>query len=108
MNYLALPGIAKKNDKPHITRVLNIVSEVCKISPEQIKARSRKEGVVLARHLIIYICRKWHGRTTLELAKYFAFDHSTIVQNTKAISNWLETDESVKEKYHQIIEKLNF
>lgn len=107
LSYMALPGVPTKQRIPEIIKVINIVSDVCKITPERIKERSRKRDVVVARQFVIYICRKWHKRTTIELAKYFSLDHTTVMHSTSAMSNWLQTDESVQEKYNQIIEKLN-
>lgn len=75
-------------------KILIMVSYVTGVPISQIRSRSRKGDVPIARHLVNHFSRKHY--TLASITGLTGYDHSTILHSSKVIYNILET------KYPQI------
>ena len=105
MDYWIIPGL------PHnatYDSIVNAVSEVCGISVDGMKKKTRKREVVEAR----YLCYKLLNElTTLSLSgigdRMGGFDHATVKHGISTIENLIDTNKLVKKTYLNIKRKLD-
>ena len=69
--------------------ILQEVSERTGISVEEIKGRSRKREIVMARHAFCYIARKGGMFTFKQIGNYIGRDHSTAFNSIDFVTDQL-------------------
>lgn len=84
-----LTRLFKKSDQDtdQLTRqIIACVSNVFHLKPAELKSNSRKQSIVLARGIAIYLNRKLLGTSFLKIGSYFGNrDHSTIMHSFRKI-----------------------
>lgn len=65
-------------EKKLIKTICNIVEEYTDVSIEDIKSKNRREDIVDARFMIIYICYQKLGIATSVLCEYFAMTKQNV------------------------------
>ena len=108
--------IAKKqlnitNDENHkiidIDLISNAVSEYFKIPLGDVKGKTRKKEVALARHIAMYMSHKILRLTLEEIGFYFSNrDHSTVIHGIKKIEELVKNDSTISHKIYEIESKL--
>ena len=85
-----------------IDSISKAVSSYYKITLGDIKGKSRKKEVALARHISMYMCHKILKKTLEEIGEFFNNrDHSTVIHGIKKVQNLIKTDNKIS---HQIFE----
>jgi len=83
-----------KNVKRNISPedIIHIVSSYLKIPYQEIKARTQKKEISLARHISIFLCRDLLELSLLKLGEIFNRNHSTILYSIKKVKKMSELD----------------
>ena len=84
-----------------IEPLLDMFCSVNNISVQDIKGRSRKNGLPLFRHVFAYLIRKETGLKLETIGKYIGLDHSSVVYGIKKIESCLSIP-----KYHPDIKRM--
>lgn len=79
------------------SRIIRIVSDVCKAPVNKMLSRSEEHRLVRARWLAMYIIRKRHGMSFPKIGGIFGRDHSTVVYAVR------KAEECLEEAYYQIL-----
>lgn len=95
-------------DANKIQSIILAVSDYTGILPEQIVSNTRKENIVRARHIAMWICR-YYTRTSLQsiAACFNCKRHATVIHAAKATEDMFFTDKNLKPDLKAIIENLN-
>lgn len=86
-----------------VQQIQQIVSNVTKISLEDITAQTRKANIVQARHLSMHFSR-WNTQLPMKkIAKLHGKDnHATIIHADEVISYGIRKDAKLKAQYDEI------
>lgn len=94
-----------RNNKRNITVEL-IQSTVCdyyKVTPEELRSRTRRHEIVLARQVAMYFSREKTGDSLASIgASVGGKDHATVLHSCKTIKNQLEIDKRLREEISEI------
>lgn len=75
-------GVGKKSVNETVDAVLVDIGKIMNVFPEEIKGKSRKEPLVLIRHMAAYICYKNNiGSLKLIGRAFGGRDHATIINS---------------------------
>lgn len=87
--------------------ILDETASFLKISKEDIRSKSRKQEIVLARHLVMYLSKKHtdESYTTIGI-KLGNRSHSTVLHGCKTIEDQLRISPQVRDSVKSIEEKL--
>ena len=86
-----------------------IINEVCKnfsITKNDVLGKSRKQEIVIARNISIYLIRDLLNFSLINIGKKFKRDHTTIMNSINKISALLKKESKLKEKVEEIKIKL--
>ena len=73
--------------------IIQLVSKTCQIKPSEMKSNSRKQSVVKARGIAIYLCRTLLKTSFTKIGNNFGNrDHSTVMHAYNKIKTILETE----------------
>lgn len=88
--------------------IVELVCEMCGVTNEQLKHKTRERHVVEARHILSWILVKKMGMTLSEVGKTFlgGRDHTTVMNSIERFSNIYDTEEDFRERVGVLIEKL--
>ena len=106
-NALKLNTKREENRTFNLETILSIVSDVTKITVEQIKSPCRVRAISDARSLFIYIARKYTHCSTSEIGRYINRTHCTVIHNTGKVKTLLDVDYSIILKYNEIRDRLD-
>ena len=94
-------------ETPEIKDIATAVSKHLNIRLNDIKSPSRRQYVVRARGIAIYLCREFTESSFGDLGRYFGKrDHSTIMHAFKKIESALDKDGSIRLAINEITDKL--
>ena len=100
----ALKDVIYPNKKKEITPsyIIEVVAEHFGISPEDIASKKRTAELVQPRQVVMYLCRQLTEASLQNIAKAIGKkDHTTVLHGIKTITKEMETDEELKNRYHQ-------
>jgi chromosomal replication initiation ATPase DnaA len=87
--------------------ILSICSDVLNIPEAEIKGKSRKSKVVIARHIYCYIAYHKTETVSEKVGLVINRDHSTVIHALKKISGFLDVkDITVTSQYNKIIKEM--
>ena len=90
-----------------VDTISKAVASYYKITIGDIKGKSRKKEVALARHISMYMCHKILKKTLEEIGEYFNNrDHSTVIHGIKKIQNLTKQDSKISHQLYEIESKL--
>lgn len=85
-----LPDEQKRLSPDHI---IGSVAEYFKLTPSDITGKKRRQNIVFARHLSMYLCRELLGAQLGHIGACFSDrDHSSVLYSVNKISNMLKSD----------------
>ena len=95
----------KKEISPEI--ILDVVSDFCKISVDDILSPKRNAEIVIPRQIVMYLCRKLTSATYEDIGSLLGDrDHSTVKHGETSIKNAISTDKKIKELVDALVKKL--
>lgn len=90
-----------------VESIAKAVSGHFKLALGDIKGKTRKKEVALARHIAMYMSHKILKKTLEEIGEYFDNrDHSTVIHGIKKIQNLLKEDSKVSQMLYEIESRL--
>ena len=92
-------------ETPSIDQIIKTVCSVFELSPENLKSRSRKRNIVVARNTAFYLARKYTDLTLKEIGRLFNRRHSTVIKGITNIEKEMYKDTPVGRQLHRIIER---
>ena len=90
-----------------IDKVKELVSSYFNISEKDLTGNSRKQDLVYARNLAIYLSRTKYNVPLKKIGECFNRDHATVVHSVKKIEDDITMDEFIKQDVDNLIKKLN-
>ena len=96
----------KMQTNQYPTPLLNIVefcAEYFKITPQDMKMKTRKRKIVQPRHFSRYLSRKYLGGyySLAAIGSVTGCDHSMVLSSCKAVSTSIEAEKNIKGSYGQ-------
>ena len=90
-----------------INQVQEIVSRETKVELTAIRANSRKENIIVARHLSMYFCRWYTEQSLLKIAAaHGKGTHGTIINACSYVDSRKKTNTKFRETYEIILTKI--
>ena len=89
--------------------IQKIVADVFDVSEEQLRAKTRKQEVVIARQTAMYLTKEMTQLPLKTIGSHFGGrDHSTVIYACQIIGDLLSTDERFRERYDRIKKRIAF
>lgn len=95
--------LIQKNRQELLQKIVKVILNYYSIPVIDFAFKSRKQKVVLGRHLIFYFSLNYFDFTIYELADYFNFDRTSILHGNKAIKNYLFYDKEIKDQVSELM-----
>ncbi len=104
----ALLDQQRQTPTPDIKGIATAVSKHLNIRLNDMKSSGRRQYVVRARGIAIYLCRQFTSSSFGDIGRYFGKrDHSTIMHAFKRLDALQRQDASIRQALDEVIEKLN-
>jgi chromosomal replication initiator protein len=68
-----------------MTRIISVVGKYYSVTPADMKSKSRKKEIVVARQISIYLIRTMLDTSLMEIGKEFNRDHSTVISSINKV-----------------------
>jgi chromosomal replication initiator protein len=82
------------------------VSEYYGISIEDLKAKTRKKEIVVARQVSMYFCKEFTNHSLKSIGYHFGGrDHSTVIHAITTVNDIMETDSSFRNSVNELKKK---
>jgi chromosomal replication initiator protein len=102
-----LKGIIKRAERElTMDQIVEAVSDVYKISTEELRGKNRSKNLILPRQLSIYLIKEMLITPLVNIGYFFDRDHSAIIYSVKAIEAALKTDPILSERCDYLHKKL--
>ena len=89
--------------------IINVVAEVLKISPEDLKGSSRRREISHARHIAMYLMRQHTDLSLPRIGEEFGGkDHTTVMYSCDKIAKQLRKDRQLSQTISQLSDRINF
>lgn len=88
-------------DKSEI--IMQTVLDYSGVTLKEIMAKNRHRNIVVARHLIMFLMRRYTNVTLKEIGKRFKKDHTSVVHACANVKNLMDSDEVFRHSV-QVIE----
>lgn len=86
-----------------VEQIVRTVSDYFKVHPEELRGKSRKKNIAYARHLAIYLTRKYTHHALKAIGEHFGGrDHSTILHSCQ----WVQENQGVNRELAQYVQDL--
>lgn len=81
-------------------RTLQVASDVCGITVEDIATERRESKYVIARWLVSYYLHRKHGYSTSIVGKVVGRDHATVLYSIKQVDKVIQNPNCYRELYY--------
>ena len=99
---------ANSEKEVSVEYIINIVCDYCNIPVEQLSLNTRKQQVVQARQIAMYLSKKYSNASLAAIGKMCGNkDHATVHHARKTVSDRLETDKQFKIMLAEIERKIS-
>lgn len=85
------------NKEITVENIQKLVAEYFGIQVEDLRKKSRKREVVVARQLSMYFAKEFTSESLKNIGEYFDKDHSTVLYSHKAVRDMIDTDAGFKD-----------
>ena len=100
--------ISKENKSITPEKIIDIIAKYYKLSKAEIQGKSRRQEIVLARQISMWMIRNITNLTYKDIGKLFKDrDHSTVMASIDKIDYQLKINETVKDALKNIKIKLS-
>ncbi len=90
-----------------IDYIQKTVSEFFKVSIDQLKDKTRKKEIVMARQLAMYFSKEYTNLSLKSIGYHFGGrDHSTVIHAVQTVNDLYDTDNSFKKSVDELRKKL--
>jgi chromosomal replication initiator protein len=105
-NYIALPGLkpgVKFFGSKSVDAIISVVCKFLDVKLDQVKTKSRKRHLVVARQIAMYLIKKHTTTTFFECGQIFGGrDHTTAIHSVNTVKDLCFSDEIFKQRLLQI------
>ena len=91
---------------PTIEDIIAYIAQYYGISVTDIKGTRKTSNIAVPRQVAMYVCREITGEVYGTIGSHFGKDHSTVLYACRKIANDINTDESMKNTVHIIINNI--
>jgi chromosomal replication initiator protein len=96
-----------ENKEINLDTIIKIVSKEFNLKPSEIKTKSRKPAIVLAKRTGIYLARELTKNSTTKIAKFFGLkDHSAVSHAIKTFNKKIDTDGEFRDRIEELKNKV--
>lgn len=88
------------------TEAMRVVCIIYDVTPDVIVEKVRKQGIMDARHLFCYLCKKHLKMTYLSIGNILHRDHSTIIHSVQTFDDLIKYDRSINQSYTEALSLL--
>jgi chromosomal replication initiator protein len=89
--------------------IINVVAEVLKVTPEELKSTSRRREISHARHIAMYLMRQHTDLSLPRIGEEFGGkDHTTVMYSCDKIAKQLKQDTQISQMVSQLSDRINF
>ena len=108
INHRTKVAIYKKGNRPNgdLDRILRAVSEVTKITVDQIKSKDRTLNTKIARFYYCYFAKEMDSDTLVQIGKQIGRHHATVIHAHSKICDWMTYDKHVNRDIELIKEMI--
>jgi chromosomal replication initiator protein len=88
------------------TEAMRVVCIIYDVTPDDILEKVRRQGIMDARHLFCYLCKKHLRMTYLSIGQVLHRDHSTIIHSVQTYEDLITYDKSINQFYVEALSLL--
>jgi chromosomal replication initiator protein len=88
--------------QPTIERITQQVGELYQVSPKKIRGRDRQPGILLPRHVSMYLARELTKQSLAQIGEFFGRDHSTVRHACQKVTDSLANDPELAANIRQL------
>lgn len=89
-----------------VEKTFDIVCEKYKVGVQDITGKRKQANIVIARHVATYILRQITDLSSVEIARYFSQDHSTILSAIKNVERKIDDNPAFEEEVSGLIREI--
>ncbi len=93
---------AAESVKVTAKKILSIVSKRYGITQDEIKGKSRRQNIALARHVSCYFMRKYTDMSLPAIGSLLGRDHTTVINSIETVEKRIENDKLFSDELNQI------
>ncbi len=98
--------VPKKSIDSIVEKTFDKICEKYKVSIQDLTGKRRQANIVIARHVSIYIFDQLTDLSSVEIARYFSQDHSTILSAIKNVEKKIEVSPDFEEEITRLIREI--
>lgn len=83
-----------------------VTAEAFGFHADDLVSKSRKQPLVIARQVAMYLCRELTDDSLVQIGSAFNRDHSTVLHSVDKVKQLMASDRSVFEKVHDLSQRL--
>jgi chromosomal replication initiator protein DnaA len=89
-----------------IDKILSSVSAHYRLTVEDLKSRKRTSNIAFARHVSIYLIKKFTDRSLPAIGRVFSRDHTTIINSIETVEKKLASDPSFENEIQELMREI--
>ncbi len=90
-----------------IDYIQKTVGEYFQISVDQLKDKTRKKEIVIARQVAMYLCKEYTNHSLKSIGYHFGGrDHSTVIHAVQSVSDMMDIDRKFSESIDELKKKM--
>ena len=90
-----------------IDYIQKTVGEYFQISVDQLKDKTRKKEIVIARQVSMYLCKEYTNHSLKSIGYHFGGrDHSTVIHAVQSVSDMMDVDRKFSESIDELKKKM--
>jgi chromosomal replication initiator protein len=101
-----LGNYIRENARPDVHTIVRLVSDSFGMSSEQLKSKSKKQTIVLARNTAFYLTRKHTDLSLKDIGMHFNRRHSTVVKGISRVEQELNKESSVSRQILRVVQRV--
>jgi len=98
--------ISEKSVDQMVEKTFDRVCEKYKVSMQDLTSRRRQANIVIARHVATYILRQLSEMSSVEIARYFSQDHTSILSAIKNVEKKIEDNPVFEEEVTRLMREI--
>lgn len=98
--------IPKKSVDSIVEKTFEKICEKYNVTIQDLTGKRRQANIVIARHVSIYIFDQLTDLSSVEIARYFSQDHSTILSAIKNVEKKIESSPDFEEEITRLIREI--
>ena len=87
-------------------QIFRVVSQRYRVSPDDIKGKSRKGNIATARHICVYLASELTDLSQSAIGAYFDRDHTTVLHSIKKVEKSMEENPTFAFEVDELIREL--